>query len=114
MSFYEIPVLLARSFRKLSRKLGRKLRIFEENSSILTKILKDLDKNSRKTKKAGNSELVGDAEKWPKKAPEIGMSENLCVHLCPMEEEVLRIIPGLQPMRQAVIKRPPMQPRPWC
>ena len=44
MYFYETPVLLSRSFREFSRRLGKKWRIFEKNSRIFTKKLKDLDK----------------------------------------------------------------------
>ena len=44
MYFYETPVPLFRSFRELSRRLGKKWRIFEKNSRIFVKKLKDLDK----------------------------------------------------------------------
>jgi len=39
--FYETPVLLSRSFREFSRSLGKKLRIFEKNSKIFKKKLRD-------------------------------------------------------------------------
>ena len=41
MYFYETPVLLSRSFREFSRRLGKKWRIFEKNSRIFTKKLKE-------------------------------------------------------------------------
>ena len=44
MYFYEASVLLSRSYREFSRRLGKKWRIFKKNSRIFIKKLKDLDK----------------------------------------------------------------------